>query len=683
LSMEAALSYIARSWSVVPIPPKSKAPKIPAWQNLRIDAEAVPSYFSPGMNVGVLLGEPSGWLIDIDLDHPLARELAQKYLPPTPAVFGRPGSPGSHWLYRAKAPTHKRTSKHGMLVELRSTGLQTVFPGSVHTSGEPIEWESDGEPASVDAGELIAAVDDLADEVERRLRPLPRIENDSHRAAAYVRTIPSASEGCRNDEAFRVAAILVNDFALDECEAWRILAEWNSGNLPPLLEDELRKVLASAQKNAKHPKGEKLVEASLSPVDLTKIVSPVVVSCAFPVNGLEVEGLIGDIVAYNLETAIYPLPDLALAGALSLMSVITGRKVTDERNTRTNTYILGLAESGAGKEHARGVNTEILLRAGGEKLLGPESIGSSAGLIAHLSENPAMLFQLDEIGMLLSTMKSPGKAAHLYNIGKELMKLYSCSHKLFIGDAYADLKKTKRINQPHACVYGTCPPEQFWAVLTKENVSDGLLGRLMVFESPGYVMPKSARFQQAPEHIVDQVRFWLEFQGLTRGNLDSDPVEIKYTSDAAERFTDHELNIAKKRISEPKEHAAIWSRAAEKTRKLALLFACSRASGSLLPRVELGDVNKAIAISNWLARKMLRQVFSYVSDNETEASRKRVLRLIPGDGISLLELNRKTGWLRGRERRDILSDLQEAGLVVVEVLEPTGGRPKTIIRSMT
>ena len=141
-----ARTYIARGWAVVPIPPRSKAPVLPAWQKLRLTAEEVPQHFSPGANIGVLLGEPSGWLIDVDLDHALARELAPRFLPSTSAIFGRDGSPRSHWLYVTEAPTHKRTSPHGMLVELRSTGLQTVFPGSTHPTGESIRWDEDGEP---------------------------------------------------------------------------------------------------------------------------------------------------------------------------------------------------------------------------------------------------------------------------------------------------------------------------------------------------------------------------------------------------------------------------------------------------------------------------------------------------------------------------------------------------------
>lgn len=49
-----------------------------------------------------------------------------------------------------------------MLVELRSTGAQTVFPGSVHECGEPVEWDEDGEQARGEGATLRRAVAELA-----------------------------------------------------------------------------------------------------------------------------------------------------------------------------------------------------------------------------------------------------------------------------------------------------------------------------------------------------------------------------------------------------------------------------------------------------------------------------------------------------------------------------------------
>ena len=98
-----------------------------------------------------------------------------------------------------------------------------------------------------------------------------------------------------------------------------------------------------------------------------------------------VPGLIGDLMDYTLRTSIYPQPELALAAAIALIGTITGRKVCDARGTRTNVYVMGLCPPASGKERARSVNKEALVRAGGERMLGPESIGSSAGLISVLA----------------------------------------------------------------------------------------------------------------------------------------------------------------------------------------------------------------------------------------------------------------------------------------------------------
>ena len=78
-----------------------------------------------------------------------------------------PASPRSHFLYTVRNLICSKQFKNPAntnetLVEQRSTGGQTVFPGSVHPSGEPIEWATEGNPAEVPADELEAAVRHLA-----------------------------------------------------------------------------------------------------------------------------------------------------------------------------------------------------------------------------------------------------------------------------------------------------------------------------------------------------------------------------------------------------------------------------------------------------------------------------------------------------------------------------------------
>src|SRR4051812_42358167 len=99
-SLDVALAYLGLGWSPIPVHPKSKKPVSKEWPSLRLTASSATELFQqPDLNVGVLLGEPSDGLVDIDLDCPEAVRLARHFLPAT-VCFGRASKVSSHWLYR-------------------------------------------------------------------------------------------------------------------------------------------------------------------------------------------------------------------------------------------------------------------------------------------------------------------------------------------------------------------------------------------------------------------------------------------------------------------------------------------------------------------------------------------------------------------------------------------------------
>ena len=265
-----AIRYHQAGWAVIPIPYGQKKPVLEGWQALKLDGPRVVATFAgQPKNIGVLLGEPSGWLIDIDLDHQRAVELADQFLPPTPAVFGRPGKPRSHRIFRATAPvaTHKRRQAAlGMIVELRSSGAQTVIPPSVHPSGEVVTWCGDDiAPAIVDPETLLRAVDALADAVcqaekvdpkdTRQPKPARRRKSPRkgisviERARRYLAAMPPAVSGQGgHDQTFDAACSLVLGFGLSIPEAAPLLAEYNQRCQPPWSDAELAHKLDDADK---------------------------------------------------------------------------------------------------------------------------------------------------------------------------------------------------------------------------------------------------------------------------------------------------------------------------------------------------------------------------------------------------------------------------------------------------
>ena len=162
---ERARKYIDWGWCLVPIPSKEKAPRIAKWQQLRLKKSDVGVYFDNDSNIGVLLGEASKNLVDIDLDCEQAIFLAPTFLPHTRKVHGRKSKRGSHHWYRTEySPKPEKFSDVDgtCLVEIRSTGQQTVLPPSIHPSGERLRWEEKGRSERVSVEELTVAVKRLA-----------------------------------------------------------------------------------------------------------------------------------------------------------------------------------------------------------------------------------------------------------------------------------------------------------------------------------------------------------------------------------------------------------------------------------------------------------------------------------------------------------------------------------------
>ena len=170
-TLQAARRYLAQGWMPIPVPFRKKGAVIEGWPSLRPSQATLPSLFNGRrQNIGVLLGEPSRWLVDVDLDCSEAVDLADRLLPSTPMVFGRRSRHRAHRLYMAPGTRPiafvNRTAgrKPHTLLELRATGQQTIFPPSVHPSGEPIVFEADtsAKPADIDAAELTQCAQRLA-----------------------------------------------------------------------------------------------------------------------------------------------------------------------------------------------------------------------------------------------------------------------------------------------------------------------------------------------------------------------------------------------------------------------------------------------------------------------------------------------------------------------------------------
>ena len=276
-----------------------------------------------------------------------------------------------------------------------------------------------------------------------------------------------------------------------------------------------------------------------------------------PTGWDQVGGVIADMMTLMAATAKRPQPVLALGASLCAIGALMGRKYRTESNTRSNLYVVGIAESGAGKNHSRVVINELFRKAGLLQYLGGNKIASGSGLLTAIQRQPAILFQLDEFGMFLSAAadrkRSPRYVCEILDL---MTELYTTSGTTYFGIEYASnqLNNAHRaIHQPCACIYGTTTPIHFWQALQASNVADGSLARFLILESEDDFPDSNELFGtiDPPQDLIDRLLLIHQGGGQLSGNLTDvgaidevlvDPRVVPMSAQARDAFRvlDHE-----------------------------------------------------------------------------------------------------------------------------------------------
>jgi hypothetical protein len=517
------------------------------------------------------------------------------------------------------------------------------------------------------------------------------------RAVKYLeRVSPAVSGQGGHGQTIRVAAILVRGFCLPVEQALQVIQSWNARCEPPWSERELLHKLTDADKrdgergwllNGRAYNGPDVelgrLLASLSggeeaaaEDDLDEYADESKDPGPFPKDCLRPPGLISDIIDYNLRTAIYPQPVLALAGALAVMGVITGRKIRSQRDTRTNVMLLVLAPTGAGKDHARNVCKRVLIAANCSGMIGQDRITSHAGIISQLASSQSSLLQPDEFHTTIDSACHGRNAPHLKHIPEILKEAYSSAvTPLWKPSGYGDRKFNVEIDQPHLVLHATGVGSEFWEACTQELVTGGVIGRMILFEvGNSYAKPADISVEEPSHQIVNGLTWWRDYHG--DGNLFAvhpRPVIIEEDADARSRLFGHMETIREKQIDEANIRSALWARSGQKTGQLALIFAASRQTGQKTMTIAKQDVDLAIRLNNWSTRKLAWHCEAHMADSQYRKLVNRLIGVITKNGITKSEWTRKTYGLAERNTREkILTDALEAGHVqMVEIKTKT------------
>jgi len=563
------------------------------------------------------------------------------------------------------------------------TRLCSEYFGTQQQRPEPAKPVGDLGSMSLSASRTAKIIEDTDSELDFRAR-------------SYIESCGSETEGGRNNSGFKIAGHLrsleADGQRMTDAQIYSYMHLWNESLPSPLPRPEMDKAIWSSGKNGTardaKPSDEAVRElpsmsgeyARISdetdPNEFLSALSSEVNASngIIPGDCISPGGLLGEVMAFNRQTAMFWQQELALAAAISLMSLMIGRRVQDNRGTRANLYCIGLAPSGSGKEHARSVNKMLCNEVFGDMRSCPDSVGSDAGLVRVASEREA-LFQIDEVAKFMAVNKTKG-SPWLAKIAPTLLRLFTSSGSSMRMDELADGDRAVDIRNPYISVYGTSTVGGWWNSMDTDALVDGLIARLIVFEvSEEYprMNTDSDQLARPSEGLIRRLKAWADYTvdgGDMAGVLEEVKAKtIEYTPEANEirnsyaedvRNMMRDLSAGSAKTERSESINGIWARAGEKVAKLALISACSKNNPDDDFFVEADDVSFAVKLVDATTSRMISESGCRVSSSKAGKAVADIHKLVlnaKATGVTKEVLIKDTIDMGRRMRDDAIKDL--------------------------
>lgn len=406
-------------------------------------------------------------------------------------------------------------------------------------------------------------------------------------------------------------------------------------------------------------------------------------------NVLNMPGLIGDTVREIVKHSMYPQPELAYLNVLAMAGAMFGRCYESPiMGGRTNVYFVGIANSTDGKDFSRIYLAELLGEIGAGDLLGSNNIRSDKAILKDLMCNPAQLCMIDEFGMFLEAITNPRASSHLKNISAVLTKIFTCaSTKYDHGALDGDAGSRICIQNPALSLYCTTTEKKYAQVLSMASVESGELNRFMVFKSSRKFTGKEP---YPPSLVIDPVvrDTWASICPSTAqraikhlGSIRTVPTRVVIT-DRANELLDHCRVEQMKVKNSGSDFAPLWGRYHEYCIKVAMILAI--VENPEQPIVAPVHARYAIATITACVRYTVKLCKSQMAASEYEMRQNLLvdyLKKCGKDYATMTEINRALRSIKAKERSEMISDMQEQGIIEIERLQNSrGGRAATAIR---
>ena len=606
-------------------------------------------------------------------------------------------------------------------IDVRGHGGYVIAPGATMLDGRRYEPNGDDILSASSLPEWLAEILAAKNEclepagVALRTEPGPPVSDERKRSygeAALeqeISNLASAAPGGRNETAnlcaFRVGQ-LVGGGCLNEQEAYAALhnaaASWgvpakdkalgprgtiarairdgmSSPRQPP--DDPSTIIVFDNQRRVIQAEDGTLADAETGEV----IEAPDPHGDELPGHLANPPGLVGALTRWICNTARRPETSLAIGAALVIVGTAAGRHIVGPTRSGTHLYVVGLAPTGAGKDHAMQQILMALSSVGASHLIGPSQFISMPAVINFLVRKPLSVCAMDEFGAFLKRIGSRKASGFEGAISGMLRTAWSSSFKPMPTPEWAG-RQSETIVSPAMSIYGVSTAEEFYGALEGGDMSNGLLNRLLVVETKR--RPKDRRptvkDPALPPVLVERLRDVLDsggtavFAQLQRSDISPPQNEVQWGPGAEDAYA--ELVEKVHTLCDGDAMAqAFYARVAETATRIATILAIGNDPKRPIVTIDLFDWATGFAM--WSAKSLARGGMEHISDSENQSAANHVRRAIRECGGRMKHrdlLRRLNHRIKDRDLREIVKSLAEAEHIVIDRVTPKGGGPLTI-----
>lgn len=324
-----------------------------------------------------------------------------------------------------------------------------------------------------------------------------------------------------------------------------------------------------------------------------------------------------------------PQDEITIAGMLSLLSVLLGRRYVSAAGNTTSIYTMVIGDTGVGKNYVKQAIQAFLSESGMIDLLSGSGSTSSGAVYTALMQSPCHIQIIDEMGKQIQTArKQPnGQMADSFST---LVECYSATTSVLTPRNYSNMSgknhQAKRllIQYPAITLLGLATPAQVYDNMRGADIEDGFLNRFNIINISLPQHPKRrASRQKITQEMVDWARYIRFGQA---GNLsgyaaeafdmvpDYETVEI---SEAAEALFDAVYDELKELEAQGELPIPDMTRRwLENAMRIATLLALADRDGDEVPVIDIDKAGWAVLYVRFYGQMAVDIISTKVADND-------------------------------------------------------------------